>query len=1560
MKINLRFKLNMGTYFRCLDLGTRRFVVIAVGVLMGMMTTGCKKVGYQSGTVVPSFSGIEKAIVLSPTSVKLTWTQSSRYSEFRVYRAGVSQPLSTEQFSEKIVTDLLPASIYQFSVTGFNALELEEEGLDNFTEVKTFNTFTGLSAGAVSVQSSTRINLTWTLTDPSVSYDVFYKEFTDTWDFSSAALRVTGSNLASVTGLKGGTNYCFFVQAAYLDGTKEPLTSDSSAVAASTQCGVTSSDLNNLPSISMYEGIPGSYPWFTAIGGDATYLLDVFELASNQKIGSRIGNGPFKSFSAISVGPHKYYAVIKNQAGAQARSDVVVGQSGGAFSSIRNMKTSSSFHELSPPLLGGGKGLQSFGQVLARGDFNCDGFPDLAVSAPDSTPAIDQQHFDTMGSVVIYYTYDPPPYLDPVLGIIDPPPTLNTSVAPSSTATFPNPQLVYFPVTVSSTQLGLHMSVGNANGDCFYRDSSSSYGGLCDTLFSTFAGTPNLAKIRKCDDLAFSNSLGQVFVAFGDPTSGLVAGSGSNNFGVNELTCDAVSNSCRSVRLSISGTNLFGRALTFGDFNNDGFDDLAVGAVQSGTGVVYVFRGSGQGLYPQTSSKAFDYILASDISAGSLIDGNVFDGELGENSFSSSLATAYNSRNCNKGLSAYSYRPLGPIDDYGFDFGKCDDLVIGVPLRLNNQGSIVTCKAKLPLNSDGTKPDKQKIYDWTCEETIPSELYGLNAGYGSSLVGVENMNGYPLDNAVGSVPPLPSVTGAVFVGAPYATVSAVANAGSVYGYYVTPQSDDHDLGGIQGILTAASKKHQVTARNTVPCNPQNNNVTTGPLKHCEHQVLYNTPAQASSHFGFTLGVIDDFEDTGRGIPSLAVGAPFRDVLSSGGSGTLVDAGALYVYRADISTFGVDGGSQVTQTQASDNTLSNCLSSCTWYSGGVSPFGPSMMYPSDLNKGAHFSLGGIVGGDFNGDGTGDVISSAPQDSQIVSGNGAAFLFLSSGTFGASVNNFDKKINPNFSKELNYKFERAKVVGDINGDGYDDVLTYLDSQGKTALVLFYGSIAGLISNPAPSLFPIDLGPKLIGYEDDLRFGFSFHRIGSVNGDAYDDILVFGNSSSYIFYGSFAGLISSAVPQISPTGKNPLIFGKGNGGSSVTLRFDQVFGLPTVTGTYDASNQSVGYGDFNGDGYSDMAIAMTSAVALPSDQNAALSAAGISGLYGGANRGSVAIVYGGTNGPQTNRSNGRVTVDTGSGTTTVDVVAVDPCAGGADPICKVQLIASPEGNASDFGFSILGFTSIEESQGEEFDELLVGDNGYSANSGRVYLFKGTTRGLSPKSLQTLVPYYAGHRFGYNLAQMGDINGDDFPDLGVSSPGSEPGYVYVFYGGLVDTKGAFYGPSTLVATDYWTMAPADPLNKAHIDVAQPWPQILQPLSVSSGDGFGYGLSSAGDFNQDGFFDLFINVAAGDYNEELTLSETGYGIIYFGSALGLQALVQPSTSPQCYVGSGGVCNPFQLYLPNREAYEHTWMSGNSSGDLNGDGVEDILFGGFGRTHPSGLAYSVGIIYVIY
>jgi DNA primase len=105
------------------------------------------------------------------------------------------------------------------------------------------------------------------------------------------------------------------------------------------------------------------------------------------------------------------------------------------------------------------------------------------------------------------------------------------------------------------------------------------------------------------------------------------------------------------------------------------------------------------------------------------------------------------------------------------------------------------------------------------------------------------------------------------------------------------------------------------------------------------------------------------------------------------------------------------------------------------------------------------LGGIVGGDFNGDGTGDVISSAPQDSQIVTGNGAAFLFLSSGTFGASVNIVDKKINPNFSKELNYKFERAKVVGDVNGDGYDDVLTYLDSQGKTSLVLFYGSIAGV---------------------------------------------------------------------------------------------------------------------------------------------------------------------------------------------------------------------------------------------------------------------------------------------------------------------------------------------------------------------------------------------------------------------------------------------------------------------------------------------------------------------
>src|SRR5690606_917685 len=149
---------------------------------------------------------------------------------------------------------------------------------------------------------------------------------------------------------------------------------------------------------------------------------------------------------------------------------------------------------------------------------------------------------------------------------------------------------------------------------------------------------------------------------------------------------------------------------------------------------------------------------------------------------------------------------------------------------------------------------------------------------------------------------------------------------------------------------------------------------------------------------------------------------------------------------------------------------------------------------------------------------------------------------------------------------------------------------------------------------------------------------------------------------------------------------------------------------------------------------------------------------------------------------------------------------------------------------------------------------------------------------------------------------------DIAITSPISGPGYLYIFYGGSVDNEGAFWGASNINATNYWVDAPANPLNKYHTEKEKPWPQIIQPATVGSGEGFGYGVSSAGDFNIDNYADVAVNVATGLYDQEITLNDAGYVLIYFGSDLGLRADSSSSTAPQCHGGSTPICNPFMVY----------------------------------------------------
>lgn len=1566
----------------------RHFLSCSSLLILGFILSSCNNSGLQ-GTSIPSkFEGVQEAVAISPTTVKLSWSLQARFKEYRVYRKGFNTPDKIETFATTTVSPLAVDTYYDFAVTGVEAVGGNEIGYEKYLSVKTMSTFAGVPASGLTAQSNGSVEVSWIKNGEGVTYKIYTKKESETWDLTNPAATILNKSVGSVTNLPSGNKYCFWVMAYYQDGTFEPANMSEAYINSKAPCVLVQSQLANLPTVKMQMAVVGNFPWFWTEGGDSTYTTEIFERATDIRWAIVNGNDYFRSIVPISPGQKDMYAKVTSAAGASTIVSVLIEGSGKIKKPlIRSLEGTTAPVPLYPRLVNAGLGMQELGSQVVVGDFNCDGLQDVAVSAPRATAYVGDTHQDSTGAVVIYYGYDAPPYYDAQGNVVDPGPALKMTPAPSPDAAYPDPQLVYYPGLSASTRLGQRLAVGNINGDCFSRytdlsDPKANKVGLCDNLLSPASGISDISKIKKiytCDDLAMMTNQGQVFVAFGDPTRGLVTGSGGISYGVNETTCDPTSFKCRPVKISDTNT-VATTSIAFGDYNNDGFDDLAIGITTYESSTykrkVSVLRGDRMGLIPTTSTKSFPMIDAEAIGISSLISADgTFVGKSFTEDFGKAVGTAYNSRVC-ENSSTYKFRQTtysgetSPAPkNKGYDFTKCDDLVIGVPGRSSGRGSILSCKADMPTIASGAV-DLQKIASWTCQESYPDLSSNSEAsyitvkGYGSSILGVPNQNGYPLTNIIGTTNSVPNLNGAVFVGAPLSTVSGMINAGVVFGYYVTPRSNDYATGGIVGILDP----HQsITAINRIACDSRNTNVTTGSLKHCENQVIHTNPPESYVQFGYSLGTVADIETISRAMPSLAISAPYRSTTASTGNSIINSSGVIYLYKPDVSTLGYEGSTRIDTPRLSDNDNTSCTSNCTWYSGGVNPFGASVIYPRDLSANSNFGYGGAAGADFNGDGSGDLIVGAPYQSSPVYYNGSAFIFNSTGNFASSVTKADQVIDVNFSKELNYHYERAQVAGDFNGDGYQDVVTQIMVGNTVEIVVYYGSPTGLVLTPDPSRTPAtDLAPLKLVVDLDPGLGGEFYRIGSVNGDGYDDLMVIGNKASYIYYGSSSGLVANSVPSVSPVGQNPLSFALADT-NSVYFHYTGAQKRTAANSVpesiffsdFNPRNRAVTFGDFNGDGYGDFTVA-TETSDIPSVDVRVGTL-----LYTTANMGRVFVFYGSKDGPQTNRTNGKTLLSDSNGNAG-DIVIENPCTTAVPAVCKVQMLLSNETSGGvRFGWSSASVKSLETQSGEIYDELVVSDPGYSSYTGRAYLYKGTNKGLAYTPLQKLQGATAGEGFGYSVIAPGDINKDGVSDIVISAPrtptASVNATIYTFFGGTVGTVMAFKGATDINSTTYFgTGALAvNTLNATNLDLK---PQRSSPtlFQGSTTDHFGVGIAAVGDINADGYTDIIVNVPGKNYDLDTILANTGAFIVFYGGEYGLKIDTAPTTTPRCYGGTTPVCEPALIYLPNREASEYTYVSSSPAGDINGDGIPDVLLGSPGRSHPSGKAFATGVVYVLY
>ena len=129
------------------------------------------------------------------------------------------------------------------------------------------------------------------------------------------------------------------------------------------------------------------------------------------------------------------------------------------------------------------------------------------------------------------------------------------------------------------------------------------------------------------------------------------------------------------------------------------------------------------------------------------------------------------------------------------------------------------------------------------------------------------------------------------------------------------------------------------------------------------------------------------------------------------------------------------------------------------------------------------------------------------------------------------------------------------GDINGDGFSDVVVGAPNRDSPATFVFWGSATGLQPAPATRLIPGDTTGS--------TFGASVANGGDVNGDGFSDVVI-GDPSygafgvAYFYLGGSSGI--GAVPSVTLVG----IESGGNFGNAVATA-----------------------GDLDGDGLSDLVI-------------------------------------------------------------------------------------------------------------------------------------------------------------------------------------------------------------------------------------------------------------------------------------------------------------------------------------------------------------------------------------
>ncbi len=409
------------------------------------------------------------------------------------------------------------------------------------------------------------------------------------------------------------------------------------------------------------------------------------------------------------------------------------------------------------------------------------------------------------------------------------------------------------------------------------------------------------------------------------------------------------------------------------------------------------------------------------------------------------------------------------------------------------------------------------------------------------------------------------------------------------------------------------------------------------------------------------------------------------------------------------------------------------------------------------------------GDVNGDGYDDVIVGVFRYDHGQENEGAAFIYHGSAS-GISTTYAAMVESNQVEAEMGYSVSGA---GDVNGDGYDDVVigAWLYDNGQTgegAAFIYHGSASGVSSTYAA---------MVESNQTAAYMGVSVSGAGDVNGDGYDDVIVgaycYNNGealegAAFVYHGSDSGISTTYATMVESNQISAYM------GESVS-----------------------GAGDVNGDGYDDVIV-------------------GDAWYDNGQTGEGAAFIYHGS----------------ASGVSSTYAAMVE----------SNQVSAC-------MGQSVSGAGDVDN---DGYSDVIVGAAYYNNDDGAAFIYYGSASGIGTTNASMIESNQTDSHMGRSVSGAGDVNGDGYDDVIVGANSYYDDNAELWEGAAF----IYHGSASGIGTSHAAIVESNQFDA----------------------GMGWSVSGAGDVNGDGYDDVIVGAIYYDNDE----TNEGAAFIYHGGASGI------------------------------------------------------------------------------